>query len=222
MTPLAPSGPFTALLWETNREKVERIADTPFYRAMSAGTLSRESFRDYLEQDALYLNEDNRALLLTAASCGCSEDKSFFEKLAGEGIALERELHKTLKKEFSLDTERAAGSTRMNTACRLYSSHLIHTAEHRSCRESAAALLPCYWVYQNAGLRVRDRSVDSNPYQSWLETYAGEAFACFSRDFIQLTERMGSSAEPEMRLKMAETFSRSTDLELTFISSFDP
>lgn len=213
---IPPAGPFTGRLWKECRDTVERIADAPFYRAMAEGGLSRDSFRSYLEQDALYLAEDSRALKMTAEACVIPAEKAFFEKLATQGMDLERDLHRRLGEEFSLEVKPAE----MSPACRCYSAHLLEAAERGSCRESATALLPCYWVYQNAGLKVRERSTGANPYGEWLETYGGEEFASYTREFIALIESMSAKAGEAERERMAGLFAKSADLELAFISSF--
>ena len=39
-----------------------------------------------------------------------------------------------------------------------------------------AALLPCFWIYAEVGKDIVSKSVPNNPYQAWIDTYAGEEF----------------------------------------------
>lgn len=208
-------GDFTAFLWGSVDDLFSAILDHPFNREMAAGTLPQEIFRQYLEQDRLYLKEDNRALSLTAGRAILPDESAFFRELAGEGLALEEALHKELGDRFKMTP-----TPRKSRACREYGDYLVQTALKSSYEESVAALLPCYWIYQNAGKATALGAAEGNPYQSWLDTYGGDQFSHYSKAYVLLVEKVGLRSEKPVREKMIIAFRRSVEYELAFLPEF--
>ena len=63
-----------------------------------------------------------------------------------------------------------------------YLDHLHRCCATGSYAEAAAAVLPCFWLYQHIGerlgvLQAQRSSADAHPYAAWIETYADPAFA---------------------------------------------
>jgi thiaminase (transcriptional activator TenA) len=209
-------GDFTAQLWNDSSELFRTIVNHPFYTCLSSGTLLRDSLRQYLEQDILYLKEDTKAISLTSEKALKSEEKKFFSKLETAGIALEEVLHAELSSSFQLGL-----SSVMNPACRKYCEYLIKTASDKSYEESASALLPCYWIYQNAGIVALENSVAGNPYQSWLDTYTGEEFSLYTKEYLQIVENIAGRSDVKVRERMTKAFLFSVKCELDFIDCIE-
>lgn len=205
-------GDFTASLWEGVEDVFKLIIDHPFNRAMAEGSLSRENFRQYLEQDILYLKEDNRALSIMAERAVLPEEGDFFRILAGEGMAQEEALHRQMADSFEIK-----GSALKSRACLEYGDFLVSTALDCPYEEAAAALLPCYWVYQNAGRITAAGAVKSNPYQAWLDTYGGDQFSHYTEEYIRLVEKIARRSKRIVQERMTAAFRRSTEFELDFL-----
>ena len=62
-------------------------------------------------------------------------------------------------------------------------------------------------------------SVLDNPYQLWIDAYAGEEFGAAVERAIEITEEVASGATEEGRKRMAETFVLSSRLEWMFWDS---
>ena len=41
---------------------------------------------------------------------------------------------------------------------------------------ACAALLPCFWLYMHVGETIVGSAAPANPYQAWIDMYAGDAF----------------------------------------------
>ena len=211
-TDIPPCGPFTASLLKECKDIYSGIVHHPFHRQMADGTLSRRDFINYLEQDMLYLKEDANALALTAEKAPSPGERAFFHELATKGIEFETDLLNQLGRERTTP-ERVTP----NRACREYGGFLVQTARKRSYEESAAALLPCYWIYLKAGLETLRQSVKENPYQDWIDAYAGEVFRSYTVRFIHLVETLANRSESQMRHNMSSAFRRSVAFELEFL-----
>ena len=209
-------GEFTRRMWNEAYEDFRRILSHPFNQQLASGTLRGEAFRQYLEQDILYIKEDARALALTAEKASQKEEALFLSKLANDGIELEKALHVQLAESFP-----PRPSPGMNSACRAYSDFLCSTASEKPYQESVAALLPCYWIYQSAGIETASRSTGENPYQSWLDTYSGVEFTNYTREFVRLAEKLAQRSDEAMRIRMLRAFLKSVAYELDFIESIE-
>ena len=209
-------GPFTDSLWTSAEHIFKEIISLPFNRQMSSGTLSESSFREYLEQDILYLKEDTRAISITSERAPGGNEKDFFKRLVTAGIGLEEALHNELAGKFGISE-----NIEMNFACREYSSFLISAAVNKTYEESAAALLPCYWIYQNAGLVTAAESAADNPYQVWLDTYSGEEFTAYTKEYIRIIEAASERSGSLLRQKMADAFLTAVKHELYLIKSIN-
>ena len=53
---------------------------------------------------------------------------------------------------------------------------LLTAATVGSFGDLAAAVLPCFWIYREVGMRMAATPAAGNPYQAWIDTYADEAF----------------------------------------------
>ncbi|PWE00231.1 TenA family protein [Marinilabilia rubra] len=206
-----PAGPFTAQLWNENEALIERIFNHPFCRGLSNGSLPVESFKHYLQQDALYIEQDARAFAITAGKSKTRESFSFFLHMAKDGLEIERALHQNLMPAFKIEPAK-----KMSKACCNYTSFLLNTALNESSAISAAALLPCFWVYRETGLNIRQSSIINNPYQPWLDTYADDVYGEYVSKFINILECEMAGTNKTERQEMLRVFGHSIAYELDF------
>lgn len=199
--------------WEAARPVYERIAAHPFVEELARGTLAPERFRFYLRQDALYLDSYARRLAHIASRLGRKEHTEAFVRFASDGIEVERALHETL---LQGDVP-AAGE--MSPACLLYTSVLDSQAT-APVEVEAAAVLPCFWVYQRVGETILARQTDdANPYAAWIATYADPAFADATARAIAICDELAAETGDAVRRRMTELFVRCTKMEWLFWDS---
>jgi thiaminase/transcriptional activator TenA len=205
---------FTKTLWDRIAEIYEAIINHPFNRELAQGTLPEEKFKFYIKQDALYLVDFSRALAIAGSKALLPQRILHFLDFAKDGLIVERALHDEYFRRFdvTLDVDQAPG-------CFVYTNYLIATASHRSFDEAVAALLPCFWIYRAVGMHIVKRSVPDNPYQLWIDTYAGEEFGAAVERAIEITEEVASGATEEGRKGMTEAFVLSSRLEWMFWDS---
>jgi thiaminase/transcriptional activator TenA len=208
---------FTREAWQEIDSIYAAVLAHPFIRGMAAGTLGRESFVFYMKQDALYLRDFSRALAIAAVRAPeASELQAFLEFAAGVAV-VERGLHETYLREFevALDVEKAP-------ACFAYTHFLLSTAALTSYPEAIGALLPCFWIYREAGLWIHASarpSLATNPYARWIETYAGEQFSASVDRALAIADRIAGAASASDREAMKRAFVTSSRLEWMFWDS---
>jgi thiaminase/transcriptional activator TenA len=109
--------------------------------------------------------------------------------------------------------------TPLSPACHHYVSFLLATAYGEPYDVLLGALLPCFWIYAEVGRDIHARARANNPYQAWIDTYAGEEFHAAVRAVIAATDEAAALASADMRARMHAAFARATQLEWMFWDS---
>jgi thiaminase/transcriptional activator TenA len=192
---------------------MNEIFAQPFNHELCNGTLPRQKFISYLQQDALYLADYSRALALTAARLSCDHQYRLFLQFALDAIKAEQDLHSSYLKQ---QQHSVSMRVEQNPACFMYTNYLLKMASTASVEESVASLLPCFWVYQQVGSKIAKMRTSSNPYDNWIELYSGEKFYSSVEIAIKVTNDLSQIASSEIKEKMITAFVRSTQLEWYF------
>jgi len=206
---------FTDELWSEAAPILRAINDHPFVGELASGALSRERFQHYMVQDAIYLRGFGRALAFGAVKAPDAEQILHFSKATEVAIVVERALHAGFLQQFGINPEEAEGEEASPT-CSAYVNHLLAAATVGSFGDLAAAVLPCFWIYQDVGSRIAARAAPENPYQAWIDTYAGEEFAAAVARMRAVVDAEGAGAGASQRAAMRSAFLRSCRYEWMF------
>ena len=209
------NSPFSRAAWERNVAIYDTIRTMPFNAELAAGTLSTARFKHYITQDAHYLIGFGRALTLAAAKAPNPDRVVQFAKSAEGAIVVERALHGSFFAQYSITPEIFA-RTPLSPACHHYVSYLLATAYAEPYEVLLGALLPCFWIYSEVGSDIHARAAPKNPYQAWIDTYAGEEFHAAVRAVIDATDEAAAGASEALRERMHIAFTRATQLEWIF------
>ncbi len=201
--------------WTKVAKVREAIYAMPFNTALADGTLSKDVFAHYIVQDSLYLAEYAKALALAAAKAPDGHALMVFAGGATEAVQVERALHADYLGQFGIEQATAANAEPSPT-CLAYTSYLLSVAQTQGFAELAAAILPCFWVYQDVGTRIHAAAGADNPYRAWIETYADEGFEAATRDVIAITDVAAAKADPDTVARMHTAFLRCTQFEWMF------
>lgn len=210
--------------WERIASVRREIDDLPFIRSLAEGTLPKESFLFYLAQDALYLHDYARLLADAARLAPTSAEQAFWAHSAHSAIAVELELHSSWLAD-EVDEESQTGPVREAPATTAYLGHLRATAYRGDYAELIAALLPCYWLYTDLGVRLHAGDFGTNardpehPYASWLSTYADPAFEEANRQAIDFVVHAAAKTSDESRARMFRAFEFSAQHEHAFFAA---
>ena len=209
---------FSEAVWQQVAPIRRAMLEMPFNSELCDGSLSRARFQFYLLQDSYYLKDYARVLALLAARSPDGDLILEYSKRAEIAVVVERALHETFLKDFGLSTAEIEAAEPSPTAL-TYTSYLLSVCHNASFEEGAAAVLPCFWVYREVGLAIAAKSAPGNPYQAWIDTYAGEEFGEAVACQIDIVDRLAETVSPARRAAMAAAFARCTQLEWMFWDS---
>ena len=209
---------FSTHAWQNNLPLYEKILAMPFNAELATGTLSLDRFRHYIIQDAHYLEGFARALALASAKADNADHIVQFAEAAKTAIIVERALHADYFRRFGIGAADFAAA-KPTPACDHYVSYLLRIAALEPFPVVLAALLPCFWIYREVGTNIHARAAAGNPYQAWIDTYAGEEFAAAVRAVIATTDEVAARASHETLQSMHAAFTRATQLEWIFWDS---
>ena len=194
-----PAGPWTAALWAAGGETWHQILDLPFVRALGDGTLDEDLFAFYLDQDALYLRDYSRALATLSARADTAEAQVHWAAGAHEAIAAESQLHEG----WLANRARLGGASPITMG---YTNFLRASAAGDDYVVGAAAILPCYWLYEEVGAVLSSQNHADHPYAEWLSMYGGEDFAADVARSLAEVERAFEAASPAQRVRAARAY----------------
>lgn len=177
--------------------------------------MTTQLFRGYLAQDAIYLREYARALAAASTLAPTAAEQSFWAGAAREAIDTELALHGTWVGEADLLAASPSPVTRA------YVDHLLALATRGDYAALIAALLPCFWIYQDVGRRLAALARPGHPYETWLATYADDGFAEATRQAIALVGQHAAGAEAATRARMREAFVVSARHEEAFFRAVE-
>ncbi|RLP74156.1 bifunctional hydroxymethylpyrimidine kinase/phosphomethylpyrimidine kinase [Mycetocola tolaasinivorans] len=187
--------------------------DLAFVRQLGDGSLDRDAFSWYLAQDALYLRDYARVLAAAAQLAPTPEEQAFWAQGAYGSIAAELQLHQGwLPEDEVFQTAPAPATT-------AYVDHLLAAAARGEYEIIIAAVLPCYWLYQDIGTRLHAHSHPDHPYAGWLDTYADETFARSTERAIEYVGEAVRRATPQTRARMFDAFERAAAHEVAFFAA---
>src|SRR5438034_5072258 len=189
---------FSRAAWERNAPVYDIIRRMPFNAELAEGRLSEARFKHYITQDAHYLIGFGRALTLAAAKAPNPDRIVQFAKSAEGAIVVERALHGSFFRQYGITAD-VFNTTPLSPACHHYVSFLLATAHAEPYEVLLGALLPCFWIYAEVGRDIHARAAKQNPYQAWIDTYAGEDFHAAVRAVIGATDEVAEAASPTLR-----------------------
>lgn len=208
-------GTFTEDLWEVAFPVYQQLISCRFVSELASGTLSKESFSHYLTQDILYLKKDAEALGMVAERSKNDADRDFFKNLEKDGLEVEFVLRDEYLRHFNLQEVGI-----QSKAFADYSNFLLTHAQNSPLEVAYAALLPCFWIYGAVADTIIQKNVSNNPYQKFIDTYAGDEYQYYTQKFIEIVE--SNSVESEHKEQVKEAFVEACKHELAvFEESYD-
>lgn len=209
---------FTDDAWQRNLPLFNATLALPFNQELAAGTLSQAAFRHYMIQDAHYLVAFGRALAAAAAKAHDAQGVVQFANCAHEAVVVERQLHDGFMREYAISAEEFA-STPLSPVCHHYCHFLQSVAWSQPYPVALAALLPCFWIYAEVGRAIVTQTAPHNPYQSWIDTYAGEDFHTLVREVRATIDAVAQEADARTLVAMHQAYTDAARLEWMFWDS---
>ncbi|ACZ40823.1 thiaminase II [Sphaerobacter thermophilus] len=206
---------FTDELWESITPIYQQILEHPFIKGLTDGSLPAPAFRQYVIQDALYLQDFARSI---AAATAKAPKDAWAETLAGHArdtLVVERSLHEGLFKDWGITTEEVFNTPPSPTNL-AYTSYLVRVAYREPFEEVIGALLPCYWIYWEVGKQLEEAGSPNPDYQRWIDTYASEEFAVPVREVLAIANEMVADLSDARRARVRRHFVTCSKYEWMF------
>ena len=131
------------------------IENHPFLVELHAGTLPMERFTYFILQDYVYLLDFAQVLCLGGAKSPDLATLELFCRHALGAVEVERTFHANFGKTHGL-SQRELDKVAKAPATQAYIDHLQSVARGGTLGELVAAVLPCYWIYGEAGKRLTE------------------------------------------------------------------
>ncbi|KAF8875702.1 Phosphomethylpyrimidine kinase-domain-containing protein [Infundibulicybe gibba] len=221
--------PFVRLLVRDTREMWDAYTQHEFVRQVGAGTLPRAAFLYFIKQDYHYLKYYSRAYGLLAAKSTTTPALSGAARTILT-ITNEMQSHRALCHTFGVASSELENAEE-GPATMAYGGYLIDIGVQDDAITLIIALLACLLGYGEVGLQLAAFSSSAssgmeegltgtpNPYQRWIEEYAGEAFQTAVREGLGTADRMCVSEDPPSPRRMKrwrEIWARCVRLEKEF------
>jgi thiaminase/transcriptional activator TenA len=197
-------------LWEENADLARAALAHRFVRGLGSGDLSLASFREYVAQDAFFLEAFGRAYALALAH---SPDREGLHDFAGllAGVLEELEMHGKYAERWGVDL----GDVVPGEATLAYTDFLLATAALRGVGETCAAMTPCMRLYAFLGQSLAAEGVgEDNAYAEWIETYSALDFEALATRLEGLLDRYAADT-----YEVRAAYRRAMNLELAFFEA---
>jgi thiaminase (transcriptional activator TenA) len=199
---------FTGELWGGIAPIYANTLKHPYLTGLADGTLPRDRFEFYLQQDALYLNTFSEVLKILSSKAPREDWRKTLMKHATEAIDTERQLHESI-----LKGKKAEQMAPTNYA---YTNHLLATAARRPFAEGLAASLPCYWIYQEVGQELKKRGSRNPDYQRWIDQYSDDSYREAVHEVLEMMNAEAQRLDPPGRERLKHLFTISARYEYMF------
>ena len=191
---------------------MHNIEHYEFILQMLDGSLQQEQFVRYLQQDKIYLKEYARDLYAVADMMTDKAESDFFRAMAKEGMESENAMQAMLSERFGILSEPLPVATTLR-----YTQFLRHYTDTLDLPIVLAAVLPCYWVYNEVGKYLIAQHISpDNPYKEWIQTYGSEEMDNATNYVVALIDRLAKGCTPEKQALMRRIFTEGCALELEF------
>jgi len=201
---------FSQDAWEAIAPIRQAIDELPFLTGLEDGSLPREWFIYYMAQDAHYLADYGRVLAAAASQTTAANELMLWANSAVTTVVVERQLHAAHAADFEATTR--------SPTCTAYTSYLFSLVAAGRYPVLAAGILPCFWIYEDVGRRLKERLGDltGHPYADWISTYGDPEFAASAEQAKQVLDRLAAQADPATVERMLEAFETASRYEWMF------
>lgn len=200
---------FSELAWKISYPIYLDIRNHPFNLGLMDGTLPFSKFTYYLEQDIVYTPAEAK-LEAVIANKIVEQYQDDFQRYILDAIAYEVEV-----KRFISSNPNVTITGNVAPATIDYINHYKATIIKDAAIE-VAAVLPCFWFYQELGDYMADNSVENNPYAMWIDSYSDEKFSASVTNIIAIADDLFENATMVVQQQMLNVFNQSAGCEWHF------
>lgn len=194
----------------------QQYVEHDFVKQLANGSLPAECFCHYLKQDYLYLFHYSRAFALAIFKA-----KNFNQmetpRKSLESICQEIQLHLDYCRQWGI-SEAEIFATQESAACVAYTRYLLDCGATGGLAEIYAAITPCAIGYAQIARYITENypRLANNPYQTWIDTYASEAFQQEAEETSAFLTALCAGFTPTQQNHIQHIFTTATRMEIAF------
>ena len=194
----------------------QQILAHPFLRELGEDRLPLETFRFYIQQDWLYIQERIGEWAILAGRCPEPAIRRLLAEVLDEVARLEpAAFHLKHAPALGIDLEHLA--LEMNAANWAYTTHELAAVYGGSTAEGLAALLPCPLVYQFVGEHLMHGPPPANPiYADWIAFYGSGVGAPRRQRLLDVYDQLTATADAATLARCERNFLISSRYEWEF------
>ncbi|MFD1362815.1 thiaminase II [Lentibacillus salinarum] len=176
----------------------------PFIKGIGEGTLDKEKFIHYMQQDYVYLIEYSRVFAIGSAKANDIETMTIFANLLHGTMNFEMDLHREYAEKFGISNEQLE-ATEPSAIVTAYTSYMISQAALGGVENAIAAVFACAWSYNWIGKKLAEwpGALDHELYGNWVKMYSSDGFTKIADDCLHLINDIAKD-KPEHELKKME------------------
>lgn len=194
-----PAGDWTKLLAQLSEPIVAKIWQLPFIERLREGTLSRWDFTAYQRQDSLYLDRYAKALATLAGKTDNASETAHWAGGGAVAVEVEQSLHRDWLAKANQPDLVGLRTMPITPITANYTDYLLARTSFDPYPVGVCAVLPCFWIYANIGLRLAGYNRPDHPYHEWLSMYGDASFIESTNRSIAIAERALAQANPTER-----------------------
>ncbi|WP_225536229.1 TenA family protein [Wolbachia endosymbiont of Mansonella ozzardi] len=188
------------------------MIEHPFNVELANNTLSIESFKFYVQQDALFLSDYIRTVLITTSKVeNCNNITPLIEVAQG-AMAIMRVLYNHYFAVYSINRGEKS------LECFNFTNFLLSTS-YNDTYEAITILYSCHFIYKVVIDSMKSKIKKNNRYKDWFDFYCGSLVesGCIALENIvdEYCQKVGGNE----RSRMLELFRISAQFELDFWNS---
>ncbi len=195
-------------LWKENLGFAQSCMKHPFVMGLVSGSLDKDSFKQYIAQDAFFLRAFRKAFALAIAKC---DDIRIAKTLHGlmAGVLTELNLHEEYSKSLGINLQTVVPLKE----CRAYTDFLLRTAWQGNLAEIMAAMAPCMVLYSYLGNALKEIMDPQTPYKNWIETYASDSMKELAHKMETLLDAIPADEKEQQSIHAAYRYAMQCELD---------
>jgi thiaminase/transcriptional activator TenA len=194
----------------------ERAVGHPMVLAIGDGSLPHVTFRDYFEQNILYLMDYARAIALILAKAPDRDAIATLGRFLGQIVNHEIPENLRFLERLGGDPEAFGGVGTMRPTTYAYTRHLLSVAGQGDCTEGLTAVLPCQWSYGELARPLMERTPADPIYADWIGMFGSTGYEGQVAETTALLDRLTDPDDANRMAALGEIFERSTHYEVAF------
>ena len=204
------------LLHRRGRATWATATDHPMVREIGAGTLPREKFRRYFEQNILYLEDYARAIALIVGKAPDHPALLCLTRFLSQIVENEIPANSRFLERLGGDPHRIDPIDTMGPVTYGYTRHLLHAAQQGDCADGLAAVLPCQWTYGELAKPLAEALPDDPIHADWIRMFGDDDYDALVEQTTGLLDRLADPNDAERMRALSWIFETSTRFEVEF------